>query len=149
MRTTASVVLLGLVVSTTACGGPPPPPYKPVADVKQLMQGVVDPSADVVWESVATIFTKAGVEERRPRTDQEWANVRNHAMMLTEAGNLLMMPPRAKDGGEWMKMSQALVDTAAVALRAAEGRNVDQLYKVGGEIDEACENCHKKYWPNY
>ena len=20
---------------------------------------------------------------------------------------------------------------------------------VGGLIDEACENCHKKYWPNY
>lgn len=131
------------------CGGPPPPPYKPVADVKQLMQAVVDPSADVVWESVATIFTKDGVEDRRPRTNEEWANVRNHALMLTEAGNLLMMPPRAKDGADWMKMSQALSDSAVVAWRAAESKNVDELYRIGGIIDEACENCHKKYWPNY
>ena len=62
---------------------------------------------------------------------------------------LLMMPPRAKDGGEWMKRSQELIDTASVALRAAESRNVDELHRIGGVIDEACENCHKKYWPNY
>ena len=152
MTTAPAGVILALLAGAlcwTACGGPAPPPFKPVADVKQLMQAVVDPSADVVWESVATIFTKAGVEERRPRTKEEWANVRSHAMMLSESGNLLMMSPRAKDGGEWMKMAQALVDKAAIALRAAEAKDVDGLLNVGGEIDETCENCHKKYWPNY
>ena len=145
-------VTLALVAGAlfcASCGGPPPPPFKPVADVKQLMQAVVDPSSDVVWESVAIIFTKDGMEERRPRTAAEWANVRSHAMMLTESGNLLMMSPRAKDGGDWMKMSQALVDTAAAALRAADAKDAEQLLQVGGEIDVACENCHKKYWPNY
>ena len=145
----AGALAFAVMLASVACGGPQPPPFKPVADVKQMMQGIVDPSADVVWESVATIFTKEGVEERRPRTKEEWANVRNHAMILAEAGNLLMMSPRAKDGDEWMKRSQELVDTATVALRAAEGQNVDQLLNVGGVIDEACENCHKKYWPNY
>ena len=131
------------------CAGPAPSPYKPVADVKQLMQGVVDPSADGVWESVATIFTKEGVEERRPRTDKEWAVVRGYAMTLAESGNLLMMPGRAKDGGDWLKYAQELVDTASVALHAAEAKNVDGLLDVGGRIDEVCESCHKKYWPNY
>jgi hypothetical protein len=149
MRRRVASIALTAATTCSGCAGPQPPPYKPVADVKQLMQGIVDPSADVVWASVATIFTKDGMEERRPKNEAEWANVRNHAMMLTEAGNLLMMPPRAKDGGEWMKRSQELVDTASMALRAAEAKNVDQLFKVGGEIDEACENCHKKYWPNY
>jgi hypothetical protein len=137
------------IALTAACGGPEPPPFKPVVDVKQLMQGIVDPSADVVWESVATIITKDGIEDRRPHTQDEWDHVRNHAMILTEAGNLLMMAPRAKDGGDWMKMSQDLVDKAAIALRAAEGKNVEGLYDIGGPIDETCENCHKKYWPNY
>src|SRR5438874_2123773 len=110
--------LLIVFVAATILGGcgDPPPPYRPVADVKQLMKGIVDPSADVVWESVATIFTKSGVEDRRPKNDEEWANVRNHAMMLTEAGNLLMMPTRAKDGDQWMKMAQELIDTSSVAL---------------------------------
>jgi hypothetical protein len=140
------VVTAGVLFS--ACGDPPPP-YKPVADVKQLMKGIVDPSADVVWESVATIYTKEGVEDHRPTSEDEWANVRNHALMLTEAGNLLMMPTRAKDGDQWMTFAQELIDISAVALRAAEAKNVDALYDVGGRIDEVCEKCHKKYWPNY
>jgi cytochrome c556 len=146
---TRAAAAFAAVVLCAACGGPEPPPFKPVADIKQLMQGIVDPSADVVWDSVKTTFTKDGMDEHQPRTEAEWANVRNHAMMLSEAGNLLMMPPRAKDGGEWMTRAQELIDTASVALRAAEAKNVDQLYLVGGLIDEACENCHKKYWPNY
>ena len=142
-------VLVAAPVALAACGGPAPPPYKPVADVKQLMQGIVDPSADAVWQSVATIFTKKGTEERRPHTKEEWAAVRSHAMTLTESGNLLMMPGRAKDGGDWMKFAQELVDTSAVALRAAEAKNVEALLDVGGRIDEVCERCPKKYWPNY
>jgi hypothetical protein len=142
-------LVCGALAATIACGGPPPVTYKPVADVKQLMQAVVDPSADAVWESVATIFTKEGTEERRPRTDQEWALVRSHAMTLAESGNLLMMPGRAKDGGDWMKFAQDLVDVSAVALRAAEAKNAEGLLDVGGLIDEVCEKCHKKYWPNY
>jgi hypothetical protein len=141
----AALAIAGLA----ACGGPPPAAYKPIADVKQMMQGIVDPSADGVWESVATIFTKAGTEERRPRTAKEWAAVRSHAMTLAESGNLLMMPGRAKDGGDWMTFAQELIDTSAVALRAAEAKDVDGLLNVGGQIDEVCERCHKKYWPNY
>jgi len=148
MRRSCAVGAIVTVVACAACG-PAPVPYKPVADVKQLMQAVVDPSADVVWESVKTTFTKDGMDEHQPRTEAEWAHVRNNAITLTEAGNLLMMPPRAKDGREWMTRSQELIDTASIALHAAEAKNVDQLYMVGGLIDEACEHCHKKYWPNY
>lgn len=137
------------VAASAACGGPPAQTYKPIADVKQLMQGVVDPSADGVWESVAVIFTKAGTEERRPRTDKEWAGVRSHAMTLAESGNLLMMPGRAKDGGDWIKFAQELVETSAVAMRASEAKDFEKLLDVGGQIDEVCERCHKKYWPNY
>jgi hypothetical protein len=148
-RSLQAVLCAAPVVLAVACGGPPPPPFKPVADVKQLMQAIVDPSADAVWQSVATIFTKTGMEERRPRTKQEWEAVRGHAMTLTESGNLLMMPGRAKDGGDWMKFAQELIDTSAVALRAAEAKDADRLLDVGGRIDEVCERCHKKYWPNY
>ena len=137
------------VAASAACGGPPAPTYKPIADVKQLMQGVVDPSADGVWESVAVIFTKAGTEERRPRTDKEWAGVRSHAMTLAESGNLLMMPGRTKDGGDWIKFALELVETSAVARRASEAKDFEKLLDVGGQIDEVCERCHKKYWPNY
>ena len=148
-RTLAFVASVAAFAFVAACGGTPTVAYKPVVDVKQLMAGIVDPAADGVWESVATIFTKEGTEERRPRTEKEWAAVRSHAMTLAESGNLLMMPGRAKDGGDWMRFAQELVDTSAAALRAAEAKNVEGLLDVGGRIDQVCESCHKKYWPNY
>ena len=140
---------IGLAAATLAlalgCGGAAPPPFKPIADVKQLMQGPIDPSADAIWDATGWIDTAAGTEERRPRNQAEWDAVRNSAITLTEAGNLLMMTPRAKDGGEWMKRSQELIDTGFAAWKAAEAKNVDALFTVGGDLYEVCSHCHQQY----
>lgn len=122
-----------------------PVPFKPIADNKLLMQSVIDPNADVIWESVKTIITARGTEEIRPRTEEEWTAVRNSAITLAESGNLLMMVPRAKDGDEWMKRAQELIDTSQAAIRAAEAKNADRLFTVGGDIYESCSRCHQKY----
>jgi hypothetical protein len=128
-----------------ACGGPQPPPFKPVADIKQLMQGAIDPNADVIWEATGTIVSKTGVENRHPKNQAEWDAVRNSAIVLAEAGNLLMMSPRAKDGDLWMKRSQEMIDTGVAAWRAAEAKNVDRLFTIGGDLYEACSHCHQDY----
>jgi hypothetical protein len=130
---------------TAACGGPKPPPVKPNADTNHRMQSVVDPNADTIWESVKTIATVGSTEEIRPRTDEQWAAVRNAAVTVAEAGNLLMIVPRAKDGGEWMARAQEMVDTGEAAVRAAEAKNADRLFTVGGDIYEACSHCHQQY----
>src|SRR5580765_6713657 len=65
-----------------------------VGTVKEIMQGIVDPNADVLWESVATNITAAGIEEKAPKTDDEWAAVQHSALMLAEAVNLLKMRGR-------------------------------------------------------
>ena len=129
----------------TSCSGSSPPPFKPVADVKLLMQSVVDPSADGVWQAVKTTITVKGTVDTRPRTNDEWTAVRNSAVMLTESGNLLMMVPRAYDGGDWMTMSRALVDVGNRAIEAAAAKDADRLFDLGGDIDNACETCHKMY----
>ena len=46
---------------------------KPVASVLDLMLGQIDPAADFLWESVATISTEKGIEERQPRTPRPMA----------------------------------------------------------------------------
>ena len=145
MRTTLWLVAAGAALLSGCTSGPPPPPFKPIADVKQLMQGPIDPSADAIWDATGWIDTAAGTEERRPKNQAEWDAVRNSAITLTEAGNLLMMAPRAKDGGEWMKRSQELIDTGFAAWKAAEAKNVDALFTVGGDIYEACSHCHQEY----
>lgn len=140
-----STCLLGAGFASACNSAPPPPPYKPVVDTKLLMQAMIDPTADEIWDAVKTIITRDGAEEIRPRTAEEWQAVRNHAVTLAESGNLLMMAPRAKDGGEWMKRAQELIDTSERAIRAAEARNADQLFTVGSDIYEACSNCHRQY----
>jgi hypothetical protein len=139
-------VILALGLSIVGCGGAQTaPPFKPVADNKLLMESVIDPAADVIWDSVKTIITVAGVEEIRPHTEEQWTAVRNAAMVVSESGNLLMMAPRAKDGDEWMKAAQMMVETGQEAIRAIEKRDADELFVVGGHIYDSCTNCHSKY----
>ena len=138
--------LLPVVVATFACGdGSESPPFQPVADVKQLMETVIDPSADTLWDASGSIVTAIEVIERRPQSDEEWLHVRNAAMTLAESGNLLMMFPRAKDGDVWMKRSRELIDTATEAWKAAEAHDVERLFTVGGDVYDACSRCHEDY----
>ena len=109
------------------------------------MQAVVDPNADIIWEAVKSIDTPKGAEEIRPRNEEEWAAVRNAAVTVAESGNLLMMVPRAKDGDAWMQMAQQMIDTGQEAIKAADAKNADRLFTVGGDIYDACSACHAKY----
>ena len=146
VRLFVATAMLALV---SGCGdAPAPPPFKPVVETRLLMESMVDPQADVIWQSVKTVVTSAGAEEFRPRTDAEWAQVVQAAASITEAGNLLMMAPRARDRGNWMKAAQALVDGGSYALRAAQAKNPDMLFDAGAVLYEACNTCHRQYhWP--
>ena len=143
------------VLLLAACGGSPtPPPFKPVADVKQLMASVVEPAAEVYWDAVGTIYDEHGVTEIAPGTLEEWAAVRNAAFVVTESGNLLMMSSRARDGGDWMTMSQAMIDVGVRAIGAADARNSTAVFDAGAELYDTCTACHAKYdreiqRPNY
>jgi hypothetical protein len=151
MRSTLACV--PVVLGCAACSAPQarapsqaPAPYHAVADVKTLMQTVVDPSADVIWGAVSTIETKAGTVEKFPKTDEEWALVRNAAYTVTEAGNLLMLGDRPKEPREqWLKLSRELIDVGQRAVKAAEAKDKDAVFDVGGDIYTACSNCHQKY----
>jgi hypothetical protein len=136
---------LALVVLLSGCGDPPPPRFTPVASVKQLMASVLEPAADAYWDAVGTIDDAKGSVEFAPTTNEEWNTVRDHAFVIAESGNLLMMGSRARDGGEWMKASQALIEAGRRALAAAEARNKTAVFDAGAEVYEACTRCHATY----
>jgi hypothetical protein len=136
-------VTAGLFI-TASCGSRPA--FKPVATIKQVMESTIVPASEAIFDSVGTVVSASGVEEIAPKNEQEWVAVRNSALTLAESGNLLMIPARAKDNGEWMKMSQALVDVGMVALKAADARNPEALFDAGGQVYVVCQQCHDKYW---
>ena len=122
------------------------PAIKPVASVKQLMRGIVAPAATVVFESVSTTVSAAGIEEKQPKTDEEWAELGSSAAALVEAGNLLVMGDRAIDRGEWVMMTQALMDAGTEALKAADTKSAEGILAAGEHINTSCDNCHQRYW---
>src|SRR6516162_7654507 len=76
------------------------PEYRTTGTVKDIMDALVDPGSDYIWDSVETVVSAKGTEEKAPHTDEDWKQVRNHAIMLLEATNLLQIPGRhvAKPG---------------------------------------------------
>jgi hypothetical protein len=143
MRRVLTAVAIPLII-LIGCSAPPPP-FQPVADVKQLMASVLEPAAEVYWDAVGTIIDENGVTEIQPTTIEEWDAVRNNAYVVAESGNLLMMSTRAKDGGDWMQMSRALITVGQKAIRAAEARDKTAVFDVGAEMYDACTACHAKY----
>lgn len=168
-----------LLLFACACTGSQPaalsqPEFRPTATIKDLMDSIIDPSADELWESVATTVDATGIHEKFPRTDEEWIAVRRDAIRLLEGSNLLLIPGRhvAKAGDKsenpgielepeemealidqdretFYKLANGLHDSVMVSLRAIEAKDKDALLDSGTAIDQACENCHVKYWyPN-
>ena len=117
----------------------------PVATVKQIMEGIVGPAADRVFASVRYTDTLKGREEKVPRTDDEWRAVGNDAAALVESGNLLLVKGRRVDEGEWIRMSQAMIDAGQIVLRAAEARNPDKVLEAGEALNVSCDTCHQRY----
>lgn len=140
------ISILGLsVFFMTACTKKEPEPYVSYLSVSQLMQWVIDPAADHIWDSVAWYSTLNGERAIVPKNDQQWDELRNNAATLMEASNLLMLDARAKDKGEWNELSRALGATAQKTLLAVEKRDTQAVFDNGTLIDAACEACHLKY----
>jgi len=125
--------------------GPKTPQANTVLSLKQLMGWVIDPNADVLWDSVKTVSNSKGTTEIYPKTEAEWENVRNSAAILVESGNLLMLEGRAKDNKQWAAYAKQLSEAADGALKAAQNKNKDDLFDAGGNIYNACKSCHDKY----
>jgi hypothetical protein len=145
MKARLAVVAVGCLLAACRAATPPAPPFRTVASTKQLMEAIVDPSADVIWEAVGSVMTPEGTTELAPRTDDEWATVQYGALALAESGNLLLLPSRAGGNEEWIRLSQQLIDLSEKTSKAAEARNVTAVFDLGAEIYDVCSNCHRQF----
>src|SRR5262249_1345963 len=92
-------LLVGACAQKPAAAPQAQPEYR-LNTVKDIMDSIVDPASDYIWDSGEPTVSAKGVEEKAPHTDEDWKNVRRHAVMLLEATNLLQIPGRhvAKPG---------------------------------------------------
>jgi len=118
---------------------------RPVASIKQIMIGITNPGAYVIYEAVGTKSTAKGVEEIVPQTDEDWAKVESAGAAVVESGNLMLTGNRAIDKGDWVKMTHDMMDKAQLAMKAAQAKDKDKIVETGGELNTTCDNCHMRY----
>lgn len=171
---------LASLLALAACNDHPAPvaesPFRPTASIQELMQSIVDPSADALWESVSSTTTKDGVVDKVPQSDAEWIELRHLAIRIAESGNLLSIPGRPiahsgkqledshikgilsvpeiqarldQDPALFRKLARDLQLAAETTLTAIDAKNIEGFLEAGSRIDQACEQCHLHYWyPN-
>ncbi len=100
------------------------------------MQAMVVPASNALFD----------VPRNPPQSDEDWLAVRNHAIVLAESGNLLLIEGRIGDSDIWRETSAALIQAGEVAIRAAKERSVDGLTDAGSLMIDACERCHEEHW---
>jgi len=120
-------------------------PFKAELNLHDTMSYILDPAADVIWDSAGTVITEAGHQDLAPTTDEGWDRVRNNAAVVIETSNLLMMPGRAIDEDNWMEISKGLMVAGKRAMAAAEAHDGDALFDAGGHLYRVCLSCHQSY----
>ena len=119
--------------------------YSSEISTQQTMNWVLDPHADLIWDSSGFVLTAQGVQNLAPTTAEEWDAVRNAAASIVEAGNLLIMPHHAQDRDAWIGHARGLQFTGIELLKAAEKRDAQALFDLGGQLYIKCQSCHDQY----
>jgi hypothetical protein len=171
------VVVIALAVAASRCASPPdetapPSPMTPVLTVQELMEHVIDPQADFVFEAVSVDVGSQGVVETKPTTDADWTRIERGAWVLAESSNLLKLPRKmapahvTRPGGPgapelapheieakvkanpqlWNSHADALRDEAVKVIDIVKHRDAARLFDAGSALDKACEGCHLDFW---
>jgi hypothetical protein len=153
------------------CGGQPPAGQRPtvaatptaqhpVANLSQLMKGILYPSSNVIFaaqtENPADVKPAADpAMATNPLASAygKWQAVENSALAIVEAANLLTIPGRKCSNGlnvpfrnaDWPKLVQNLRDAGMTVYKAAQSKNQDNIVAAAGDLTEACDSCHGKY----
>lgn len=147
-------LILAMAVVVSACDGGSAgkavdePAYVRAHDIHQLMTAVVEPQANVFWNSSGTINDASGEHDLTPTTDQGWLAARSAAATVAEMGNLLLTPQFADGRGEdWKQFSKSLVEIGMIAEKAAADRDSDAVMESGATMYKVCTACHEAYVP--
>ena len=132
MRRIGWILLAGAAIAQA-------PSFQPVGSMSQLMVNMIYPTSDAIFY----------IDREPPKNQVEWIALQNQALTLAESGNLLMMPSRAKDQGNWIKDSKMLVDVGAAAYKAALAKDLDGIRALNDQLYAACVTCHQQYRPGY
>ena len=115
------------------------PALKSIGTMSEVMVRVIFPTSNEIFY----------VGRNENKTEKDWEDLRNNALMLAESANLLMADNRAKDKDRWMKDARLLRDVGDKAFKFAKVKDLEGLKALNDELYEACQSCHEHYRPGY
>lgn len=173
---TAAVPAPVVASAPSSAAASPPPAFQIMASIQELMDAVIDPSADALWDSVSITTTPKGTVFHQPKSDEEWREARRHAIALIEGTNLLVMDGRtlvapgspvldqgtsgvlSAEAGQklfeaqhptFVQFASALRETGTQMLTAIDKKDPAGMMNAGAAMDGVCESCHLTFWyPN-
>jgi hypothetical protein len=141
------------------------------SSIKEVMELIIDPSANEIWQAVASVTDQEGIHDLFPKTQEEWLNMRRAAVRIMEGGNLLMVPDRdaapvgtksktpgvelepaqidaliKKNRKSFNGFAQALRNLGLEALRASDDKNAALLLAIADRMQPVCASCHQTFW---
>jgi hypothetical protein len=180
-----AIVLFAAALASAECSAPAPaPPPKsgaaplfgditPVVSVKELMEHMIDPVSDNIFDAVWWDNTAKGLVEHKPTTDEDWEKIRIGAVTIAEGIDLLKVPRPLAPAGDvnnstgpnppelspteikakidkdpvlWIAKIQALRNVSLEILDIVNKKDANALWDASGDLDTACEACHLEYW---
>jgi hypothetical protein len=141
----AAACLASLAACERPAPAPPPPPFNTTIPLHDLMVHVIDPNTDVVWAGSGVVVDMQGEHDLSPKTDADWAKAHDAAAVVAESGNLLLLPGRMRSGKTWTGQAQKLSALGLAAMKATDDRDKAAMLRIGGDIHDACEECHRVY----
>ena len=113
---------------------------EPFLTVKEIMNAIITPTTATIW----------GAYELE--SESEWQEVKNAAISVIGAGNLLSIGGSAQGEGllaqevEWQECNRQMIEAAREVIAAVDRRDEEALFTIGNDkLYPPCESCHQRY----
>jgi len=113
---------------------------QPLLSVKEIMNGLITPTTTTIWGAYQL------------ETDAQWQEVRNAALSVIAAGNLLQFGGAGEGEVEtateanWKTYNRQMIEAARLVIVAADSKDEEALSAAGNDaLYPPCESCHQQY----
>lgn len=114
--------------------------HQPLLSVKEIMNGLITPTTTTIWGAYQL------------ETDAQWQEVRNAALSVIAAGNLLQFGGAGEGEvataaeADWKTYNQQMIGAARLVITAADNKDEVALSAAGNDmLYPPCESCHQQY----
>ena len=114
--------------------------HQPLLSVKEIMNGLITPTTTTIWGAYQL------------ETDAQWQEVRNAALSVIAAGNLLQFGGAGEGEvataaeADWKTYNQQMIVAARLVITAADNKDEEALSAAGNDaLYPPCESCHQQY----